>query len=276
MRTPKPRNAPIDEARFRDWETSFAGYNPRTVTDRRLRSWINQFKSSDRDLAARVLDCVEFYSGEYVGEAYRRALKALPGWHVKQAEREGTWRFVEMSQSAGESGGVMLHRFRVANQLDGRKHDRLFISPSELAAERPSAEHTIVFLDDVVGTGTQVCDGWEDGLGELAAGAGKMYLLVVAAWDKGRDIVHEKTELDVRASNLLTDRFNFFSSSCPYFTATEREALLGYCEQASKMFPKGKGECGLGIVFFHRCPNVSIPVLHHNHGGWKGLFPRHV
>jgi len=270
------RKAAIDDSRISRWERAFSGYNPRTVTSDRLKSWVGQFSSDDRDLAARLLDCLEYYSGEHVGDAYRSALKGLPGWHLEKNRRKGTWRFVEMSRSAGESGGVMLHRFRVANKLDGKKHDHLFISPSQLAAEKPGADHTIVFLDDVIGTGNQVCDGWNEAIGELAAGAGKMYLLVVAAYFKGRDAVHENTELDVRASHLLTERYNFFSPACPHFTLAERAALLRYCERASKTTPRGKGDCGLGVVFFHRCPNVSIPVLHHSHGQWRGLFPRHT
>jgi hypothetical protein len=145
-----------------------------------------------------------------------------------------------------------------------------------LAAEKPGPDHTIVFLDDIVGTGKQVCDGWRTTFQELAAGAGRTFLVVVAAYKKGRDRVHQETQLQVFAPHLLGERFNIFSRDCPHFSEAEKATILKYCLRASAANPKGRGECGLNVVFYHRCPNVSIPLLHMTNGGWKGLFPRHA
>jgi hypothetical protein len=276
MKSPKPRNTAIDAVRLSQWRDNFSGYVPKTVTEARITAWLRQFSETDKDLAARVLDTLEFYSGEYVGDALRKALRALPGWHKDANRRKGKWRFVEASQASGTSAGVMLHRFRVANGLDSGQHNALFITPSHLTDERLGPDDTLVYMDDVIGSGKQMCDGWNDFLGELSAGAGKMYYLVIAAFKTGRDKVHSETDLEVRASHLLGERYNFFAPECPHFSPEEKEQLLSYCKRAWKKNPKGIGECGLGVVFFHRCPNVTIPVLHFAQQGWKPLFPRHA
>jgi len=39
--------------------------------------------------------------------------------------------------------------------------------------------------------------------------------------------------------------------------------------------PMGFGDCGLVVVFQHRPPNNTIPILHEDHSKWTGLFPRY-
>ena len=49
-----------------------------------------------------------------------------------RAKRKGRWRFAAMSGSAGESGDAMLYQFRIANGLDARGFNELFVSRSDL------------------------------------------------------------------------------------------------------------------------------------------------
>ena len=54
-----------------------------------LRVGYEQFDDEDQDLAARVLDAVEFYGQSQIHAAYRQALAALPGWHKSALKRRG-------------------------------------------------------------------------------------------------------------------------------------------------------------------------------------------
>ena len=126
MRRPSPRNTPIDISRMTAWTDDFAGYRY-NITERRIDRWLNQFDDKHRDIAARVLDCVDFISHEQMAQAFREILNSLNGWHRKEGQRQGKWRFVAFSGSAGESGDSMLHKFRLANGLNGRNYDSLFI-----------------------------------------------------------------------------------------------------------------------------------------------------
>ena len=79
---------------------------------------IGQFED-DADLAARVLDVIEFYDMQSIHNAYRQGLQTLPGWDIRKTYRKGVWRFAAMSGSAGESGDGMLWHFRNANNFRG-------------------------------------------------------------------------------------------------------------------------------------------------------------
>jgi hypothetical protein len=274
MKSPKARNAAISLKRVRGWANYFAHYR-HTISEGGIRDWLKQFADADNDLAARVLDCVEIYSYDQIAGAFRTVLASLPGWDVDPAKRLGKWRFVPYSASAGESGDTMLHQFRVANNLAGKNHKELFIGPSDLLRQGLGSEDTVVLVDDFVGTGSQVCDSWNEQFGELLAEVGNVYLVVVSACLAGVTKVQDETDLRVIAPHTLNNADNLFAAECTHFDATEKATLLTYCSKASKKEPKGKGECGLVVVFSHGCPNNSIPILHVDTTRWQGLFKRY-
>src|SRR5258706_187568 len=119
MKRPLPPGSPIDMQRVRRWMADFPGYRI-TVTEQRIDRWIEQFRRADRDLAARVLDSVDFVSNEQIAAAFRSTLNSLPNWNIEGNRRNGTWRFVPMSSSAGESGDTMMHKFRLANGMSSK------------------------------------------------------------------------------------------------------------------------------------------------------------
>lgn len=116
MRSPEPPDTPVDSQRLSCWVERFAGYREE-VTRPRIRSWLDQFYSGDRDLAARVLDSVEYVSDSAMQTAFKSILGRLPGWDKRAKRRKGQWRFVAFSRAAGESGDAMLHKWRSATGL---------------------------------------------------------------------------------------------------------------------------------------------------------------
>ncbi|MGB7157545.1 MAG: hypothetical protein WBD40_05735 [Tepidisphaeraceae bacterium] len=248
------------------------------MTRATIEDWIDLFDDHDRDLAARVLDVVEFYGQAQIHAAYRQALGSLRDWNATKSKRSGQWRFAAMSGSAGESGDSMLYQFRVANNLDGSRFSDLFIARRDFVREKLGPQDTVVLLDDFSGTGKQVCDAWSNpqtAFGELLAGVGRVYLVLVAATRQAKKRISNETSLSVLPAHDLDDRDNIFSNDCAHFTANDRKRLLHYCTRASEATPLGFGECGLVVVFQHRTPNNTIPILHAVHADWSGLFPRH-
>lgn len=169
----------------------------------------------------------------------------------------------------------MLYRFRLANDLDKRKWDAMFIYPSQLVLQKLGPDDTVVLVDDFVGTGNQVCEAWLDTFSELVAGAGRVFLVVVVALTGARRKVTQETELRLIPSHELNKTDNLLSHDCNRFTSTEKQRVLSYNRKANKKHPRGYGDCGLVVVFGHRCPNDSLPILHADHPRWAGLFPRH-
>jgi hypothetical protein len=233
------------------------------------------------------LDTVEYYGQSQAHAAYRDVLAALDGWHKSASKRKGRWLFAAMSGSAGESGDAMLYQFRVANGLDARQMNELFVSRSDLFRQpllpdddvrKLGKDDVVVLLDDFSGTGSQVCDAWNDpetSFGALLAGVGKIYLIVVAASKAARKRIADETSICLVPAHELREHDNVFSDHCPHFTKADRVRLLHYGKIADKKRPRGFGDCGFVVVFQHRTPNNSIPILHVDHSKWTGLFPRH-
>jgi hypothetical protein len=287
VRRPFPSGTPIDAKRYRKWTDRFGSYRDGIVVVT-INSWLENFEDDDQDLAARVLDVVEFYAQSQIHAAYRQALESFPGWHKLPARRIGQWRFAAMSGSAGESGDAMLHHFRIANGLDTKAFNQLFVSRSDLFRQamlpdddpqKLGENAVVVLLDDFSGTGTQVCDAWNDpetSFGALLEGVGKVYLVLVAASTTARKKISDETSILPMPSHELHESDNIFSDKCRHFTKADRTKLLHYCEIAdTKGDPKGFGDCGFVVVFQHRPPNNTIPILHEDHTKWTGLFLRH-
>lgn len=274
MRRPRPVDFPIDAKRFRTWINEFGSYRL-AVTQALIEEWLGQFRRGDRDLAARFLDSVDFYANQRIVALLRAALQSIDGWHVNPARRTGRWRFVPFSGSAGKSGDAMLYQFRLANNLDGRQSDEMFIYRSDLIRQNLTSEDTVVFVDDLTATGTQVCEVWEEHFAELVAGAGRVFLIVVVAGKGARKEIKRKTDLRLVAGHELLEKDSLFSEECTCFTADDKARLHHYSRIANPALPAGFGNCGYVVVFQHRCPNNTVALLHERNARWSGLFPRH-
>ncbi len=273
MKSPLPVGTPINMRRYKRWLSDFTSYRHQ-ITEERLQRWIDQFSVKDRDLAARVLDCVDFINHEQMSAGFRMLLSGIDGWSPDATVRRGTWRFVAYSSSAGESGDEMLHKFRVANNLASKKFNELFIYKSDLMRAKLGLKDTVVFVDDFSGTGKQICESWLE-LQELLPGEPRAFLFLVAASEKAIKRVNNETGISCIPHFTMKDRDNIFSERCSFFNSSDRDNLLKYCLKADKKQPKGFGDCGYVVVFSHSCPNNTIPVLHASHGKWEGLFRRY-
>jgi hypothetical protein len=273
VKRPNDAGTAVDDDRIRGWLADFIHYRE-SITEARIERWIRQFDDRDRDLAARVLDTVDFYGNDRIAAAFRSALGVMPGWDKRVRSRKGLWRFAAMSTTAGESGDNMLHQFRIANGLTSSKYDELFVSPSRLLQQGLGENDSIVLLDDFVGTGDQAVGAWNSAFAELVAGIGTVYLVVVAAFTSGSSRIHRDTGMKVVSGHQIECSDSFFDEACLLFADDEKESVLRYCKQALPSKPKGHGDCGLVVVFSHRCPNNAIPILHAGRNGWRPLFPR--
>lgn len=277
MKAPLSENTPINNKRFKRWTDRFGSYRS-GVTRLTIEDWLNQFEEADRDLAARVLDSILYFGKAEMSANYQSLLNSIEGWHSNKNKRKGRWFFAAMTSGAGESGDGMLYDFRLANNLDGKSHKEMFIHPRDLVLKKLGPEDTVVLVDDFSGTGSQVCDLWTDpavSLGELVAGAGRVFLMVVAATKVAKDKISEETDLRLAAAHMLNDKDNLFSDRCTHFSKSEKTRILNYNKTADNKCPKGFGESGLLVVFCHRCPNNSLPILRVDSSDWTAIFPRH-
>jgi hypothetical protein len=275
MKSPSERGALIDTARRRRWLDAFRAYKA-GVLEETVVEWVDQFDMLDRDLAARVLDVVDFYSIPRIETAFRDVLASLPGWHADESLRKGKWRFCEFSASPGTSAGDMLYRFKYANKMTGHQFKDLFIGRSQILASHLGKDDSLVLVDDFVGTGEQAKEAFDLFFQELIASVGKTYLVTVAARSEAIDTVFEQTGIEVRSAQILMPSDSPINEMCTYFTNDEKVRLVAYGARADKKRPRGFGDCGLVVVFYHNCPNNSLPILHASNKKWTPLFPRHT
>lgn len=273
MKKPSDRGQSIDAVRIKDWLHIFANYR-HAVSEGSVDRWLGQFQTEDRDLAARLLDSVDFITSDQITAKFRTALNSLTGWNKDTDQRQGEWRFVAYSASAGESADTMIHTFRHANGLASSRYNKHFIYKSNLPMENLGPNDTVVFIDDFSGSGRQVIENWPS-LQELLTGSPKVYLLLIAASVQAIEKIQDETDIEVLSSILLSEADGIFNDACKHFTEDEKTKLLGYCKLANLKTPKGFGDAGLVIVFSHTCPNNSLPILHASHQRWQGLFRRH-
>ena len=83
MKAPSPRGTPIDARRYRRWISRFCSYRA-GIINITIQSWLEQFEVSDRDLAARVLDAIEFYGQRHVHSALGSSEEIVGGIRLGQ------------------------------------------------------------------------------------------------------------------------------------------------------------------------------------------------
>jgi hypothetical protein len=254
------------------WYDRFRAYR-RSPSREEILAWLNQFEPQHVPVAKKVLDNVILIADVDIHSCYRDALNAIPGWSRNEVQRQGRWAFLGLGGQA-ESGAVMLHMFREANELEPDKFQPLFVSLSELPGMQLTAADTVIFVDDFAGTGDQFADRWEK-FQELIASEARTFLFLAAATSRAMDRLGGVEDLDVRVGRRLEPCDNVFSEECNTFANDEKATVLRYCETADPRCPKGWGDCGLLLVISRKTPNNSAPILHVDvRRRWKGLFPR--
>jgi len=274
MKKPERRNAPIDLKRYRKWTDEFTSFRHQ-IPEGRIRDWLDQFESEDIDVAARLVDSIDFVTNEQIRSAFKSILESLPGWHRTQSQRTAKWRFVPYTSSSGESGDIMMHAFRQANNLASTSFNELFIYRSDLLRERLGEDDTVVLVDDMIGSGSQVCSSWDNVFAELLAEVGQVYLVVVVACDHAVQRISDETDLNLISHIQLGEADNFFHTKCKHFQKEEKEMILQYCKKVDDQNPEGYGDCGLVLVFGHTIPNNSLPILQKTTDDWEPLFRRY-
>jgi hypothetical protein len=264
-------DSPIfDDARLNKIYSRFVRYQ-RAISPRDISNWLLQFRPDDIEVAQRIIEHIIFIDEDEIRSHFSTSLNNLEGWNHQEALREGKWRFVAYSGSAGESGDRMLHLFRRTNNLSGNQFNPLFIHRSQLLLEGLGSTDKVVFVDDFSGSGKQISDNWPV-MTELLPGGPQTYIILSTACANAITQIQSNTEMIPIVGRTLNDNDNFFSDSNEIFSEDDKKRILFYCQKVWRDHPRGFGDCGLLLTFSHSCPNNSLPILHKNNAGWRALF----
>ncbi|WP_124702883.1 hypothetical protein [Burkholderia cenocepacia] len=270
----------------------------------RPRAWLNNFDESDRPAAAVLLDHFVFFSSNAVDQmllsSFRQMRDALIAVRGKQGALNALAGAVFTSVEGEEpnvtdSGNLFCRKLRQRAGLP----DAQFMTPAR-ALEQAQAGCLVIFLDDILGSGSQMVTTWKrEYLGtapcsfeqlEASRGSHSRALVLVATQDGLDRLRGDVPTLPVSAAHTI-DGSDFVrqiprSGLLPDIGDVQgsvRALLAKYADQlhvppymnttASRSY--GQRELGLLLAFEHSVPDVTLPIFWAEGGQrWTPLLRR--
>ena len=272
--------------------------------------WLKNFDESEVDTAAALIDIFVYFSDQQVSQVFERALRrllqtfggieqSLGARRDRILTRLETTIFVPVegeTPNPTDSGNFMCRRARQTLELP----DSQVRQPASALQEYLNHGKTIVFLDDIVGTGNQMHGTWTR---EYASHDPKSfreayrqikrecYYVCLACSKEGRRRLARVSGIDLISAHDLQDRDCFDQAlgripDHPLRSGLQEsvEALLskyavtlkleGYMSK-KKYALYGFGHLGLTLGFQHSMPDATLPIYWADAGGgWKALSKR--
>ena len=276
----------------------------------RPKSWLDNFPASDEEIAAALIDVFVYFPDEQVTQLLRRVLTRLFqtfGGTDRSVEDRKTRIINRLSRTLfvpveGErpnptdSGNYICRRVRQTLELP----DSHIATPTVALAQYITDRKTIVFVDDMVGTGNQLCNTWTrpygtaDPMSFRHAYEGVQrdcYYICLACSSEGRSKMSSLSGLRVISAHELEerDRFRAALARIPDHPAgsTLQSAidtlLKTYAPQLTLPhymrrgdFPlQGLGNLGLTLGFQHSIPDATLPIYWASGAGsWTPMSKR--
>ncbi len=188
--------------------------------------------------------------------------------------------FITSFGSEGKSGGMICYEFRHSKLVDATR----FVKSSDIA--KLPLNSTIIFVDDLVSTGTQSLDYINDKLNLLLSPSHSAILLTICATPNGIKKIRENSNFKVLTGvTIQEERYQYYSTKCHYFDDVEKRAIK---ELNSKLKDPAKQDYDRGflIAFYYSVPNNTMPIIWKDNykyvtkdGGtstWFALLPRQI
>lgn len=266
------------------------------VDEYSITAWLSQFETeADRILMLRILEHVRFFDTAMIDRACNALWQALPSEVRARASVVGLG-------PEYKSGHHLLFEFRP----DGCPRERVVMSLEKALRSEGEGGDFIVFLDDIIGSGTQAVkfsralENREAGWSALSdtdirrLRNAKRYYLALAGFTRGIEKVRQARVFDsVSVAVELDDTARAFSPQANIFNSMEelRQAKEVATFLGSFLYPAKPGSdpdvgpgplgyesCEALVVFHYNTPNNTLPILWQRGrigmADWAPLFPR--
>ncbi|MHC4402187.1 MAG: phosphoribosyltransferase-like protein [Planctomycetota bacterium] len=239
------------------------------VTRARVVRWMRQVASRRQPLAARVLRSLRYYADNNLRSMARQLAEAV---YSEYSEIQKNRIFFVPIGRRGSGADQVARYLRTLRLVANTRIVEL------IDLHRKPAEEidVVVAFDDFSGTGQTIREWWDMNATLILPKQADLVLGVLVLNHLARPPLEEISE-QIMAIDELSEKYNVFDDDCERFTKNEKRSLLTLCRATgcSDAYLKGRGECGLLVVFKHGCPNNSLPILwHHREGAWEALFQR--
>jgi hypothetical protein len=286
-RKQKEVEAYVSDTEIYDVCSSWKSYKGKQVGLIEVRTWLNQFSDNiNQRLMFKTLQALSFYDQSLILEKceliHRHVLRNLT--HPSGA-RKVNFVLVSAFSDIGKSGPVYARLYAQENKI----YKDQIISACDIKKTLEKDENNnikaIVFIDDIISSGTTVIEGLEslnESCGEILNKKGiKVVPSAVCGLEQGLkkvEDVSEKYKFQVSpfVADILRPENQCFSAESKVFEDENEMHKAKKIAQnlGEKKIPLGYNDDQLLIVFYEACPNNTLSILWHSQKGWKPLFPR--
>jgi len=252
---------------------SFSDYQPfKGMGVPHIMKWLGQFKSQHWPLALGLAKTIQYYSSACIDNQLRALGKAMLQ-HIKREAVPFSSVFYVPAGGPGESGQDIARRYRNINSLRPRKNqfvDIVTLPERLFKCKKPM----VVFLDDFIGTGEQICNFWSAVVSQLVPEYLPMYLGVVVAYNEGLERVEDESPIKVIPVHTLDSQHQLLHATDSQFDKNQKRILKGYCEKWGN-HPLGYHDMAALVSFFHGTPNNAPSVVRGSkrQRPYRGLLP---
>ena len=239
----------------------------------RSNSCVQWKEQTDLDwtMGLKIIKKIEIFDGTRIRSIISNLVKQNP------AVFNGTC-YVAAFGKIGKSGEVIMYEFNHCVKI----RDEMLVKVSDLPS-LPS-HSKIVFVEDLIGTGTQSLEYINSKLNLLLNPSHIPYLLTLCATTEAINKLHDNTNFTVLTGVELNEKdYQHYTVASTYFNANEKDKLIKL-NGALKNPNQFDYDRGLLLAFYYATPNNSMPILwkdgftYTDHKGehrkWFALLPR--
>ena len=263
----------------------------------RANPWLDNFTDHEAEIAAALIDIFVYFPHEHVTQLLRRALTRLfqkfGGTAHRSTENRRNRITTQLSRSLfvpveGEdpsptdSGNYICRCVRQILELP----ESNIATPTAALEQYVADGKTIVFVDDMVGTGNQMSTTWDRVYGKDDPNSFRhaysrvtrdCYYVCLASCSRGRAAISSLSGIDLVSAHELEDRDHYHAALAripdhpagPRLQPAVDSLLTKYAPQLTFADPymrrhdhpiRGFDSLGLALGFRHSIPDATLPI----------------
>lgn len=268
-----------------------------------VRGWLRNFQNAEElRFALCLLNEFVYISNRLVvpflsatfnslfgGGSDGSGLDAGRSWHALKASLIVTHPQAR-TPSPAESGG---HFARLAKLELNVPSEQIYLPEGALRARAVANDRPVLFLDDIVATGSQFISAWSTRYEVWAGGrleqfsdyagedyAPMFYCPLIATQTGAKEVRSNCPGLELRPTHEIDDRESFAHPESTLWPKGLQPEGMSFIKSVSRRagIPDsdvmGFGGMGLAVAFEHGVPDSTLPLFHHESAEWFPLVRR--
>lgn len=242
------------------------------ITQDEIENWIQQFNEDEEQiLCLKLLKNIRFYNNKQI----RQMCKTCHSKLLFDLDREKSEKIIFIPVGKpGKSGNFLIYLYRLENHLK----DSQIVEFDNI--EEQSNYDTIVFIDDLIGTGEQFSNFIDKSKLEKYKSEGKkIYYLALVGFEDGISRIIKDNKINIKTAQKLTTTDLPLSKQCDILEEGEKtkakEILQEYGGKLFKDNSLGFQNFGALVAFDYRTPNITFPIFWSDAKGWFPVFKRY-